>query len=115
MAPEVWNISTHEAGAKDPNQVRNKDLPSLLQKESGKSRPCLDFYMGEWINRPLHPTIGNDSRSYPPVHTCGAAGSGGYRTRSTAAESGKWVASKRSKVSPRVAYALRYELPRIPA
>jgi hypothetical protein len=37
LAPQGWNISILQAGTKDPNQVWNKDLPSLLQK--GRENP----------------------------------------------------------------------------
>ena len=73
-----WNIPSRQAGTKDPN--RNKDLPSLLQK--GRENPVHDrtFIWCELINRSLHPTIGNGPRSYPPIHTCDAAGRSGYHT-----------------------------------
>jgi hypothetical protein len=32
LAPDRWDVPSHQAGTKDLDQVRNKNLPSLLQQ-----------------------------------------------------------------------------------
>jgi hypothetical protein len=60
--------------------------------------PFPDFYMGKGINRPFHSPIGDTLHSQS--HRCARQAAAGATTSSVTTESGKWAASKGSKVSP---------------
>ena len=75
LAPYGWDITSCQAGAKDFDQVRNKDLPSLLKLSWEYPIHTWTFIWGEGIYHPPHFLISNNPRGHPPLQMFGMAGS----------------------------------------
>jgi len=71
LVPYGWNVTSHQAGKKDLDHVRDKNPPSLLQQGQEYPIHSWTFVWCKRINCPFLSPVSDNPRSHVPAQTFG--------------------------------------------